>query len=48
MTVINDILDFSKIEAGKLELDPVPFLLYDCLEDTLRALAPRRMPRAWS
>ena len=41
MTVINDILDFSKIEAGKLELDPVPFLLYDCIEDTLRVLAPR-------
>jgi two-component system, sensor histidine kinase and response regulator len=40
MTVINDILDFSKIEAGKLELDPVPFRLYDCLEETLRVLAP--------
>jgi PAS domain S-box-containing protein len=41
MTVINDILDFSKIEAGKLDLDPVAFPLYDCLEDTLRVLAPR-------
>ncbi len=41
MTVIDDILDFSKIEAGKLELDPISFLLYDCVDDTLRALAPR-------
>ena len=41
MSVINDILDFSKIEAGMLELDPMPFNLYDCLEDTLRLLAPR-------
>ena len=41
MTVINDILDFSKIEAGKFDLDAVPFLLYECLEDTLRVLAPR-------
>jgi two-component system sensor histidine kinase/response regulator len=41
MTVINDILDFSKIEAGKLDLDPVPFLVHDCLEDAVRVLAPR-------
>jgi signal transduction histidine kinase/DNA-binding response OmpR family regulator len=41
MTVINDILDFSKIEAGKLNLDPVPFNLRDCLDETLRALALR-------
>ncbi len=41
MTIINDILDFSKIEAGKLDLDPVPFHLRDCLEETLRELATR-------
>ena len=41
LTVINDILDFSKIEAGKLDLDPVPFALRDCLDDTLRTLALR-------
>jgi two-component system, sensor histidine kinase and response regulator len=34
LTVINDILDFSKIEAGKLLLDPVPFSLRDCVEET--------------
>jgi signal transduction histidine kinase/CheY-like chemotaxis protein len=41
LTVINDILDFSKIEAGKLELDPVPFRLRDCLGDALRTCAIR-------
>src|SRR5205823_7477734 len=41
MTVINDILDFSKIEAGRLDLDPVPFHLRDCVGDTLKALALR-------
>jgi PAS domain S-box-containing protein len=41
LTVINDILDFSKIEAGKLELDPVPFRLRDCVEGTLKTLALR-------
>ncbi|MCP5162142.1 MAG: response regulator [Hahellaceae bacterium] len=34
MGIINDILDFSKIEAGKLELEKVPFNLYEVL-DTL-------------
>ncbi len=29
--VINDILDFSKIEAGKLELEEIPFDLWDVL-----------------
>ena len=41
LTVINDILDFSKIEAGKLDLDPVPFALRTCAEETLKALALR-------
>jgi CheY-like chemotaxis protein len=41
LTVIDDILDFSKIEAGKLDLDPSPFHLRDCLGDTLKLLAPR-------
>lgn len=30
--IINDILDFSKIEAGKLELDYVPFNLWEFME----------------
>jgi PAS domain S-box-containing protein len=41
LTVINDILDFSKIEAGKLDLDPQPFALRDCLGDTLKTIAVR-------
>ena len=41
LTVINDVLDFSKIEAGKLELDPMPFDLYECIGDALRSIATR-------
>ncbi len=41
LTVINDVLDFSKIEAGKLELDPIPFCLYDAVVDALRCVAMR-------
>jgi PAS domain S-box-containing protein len=41
LLLLNDILDFSKIEAGKLDLDPVPFLLRDSLEDAVRSLAQR-------
>ncbi len=41
LTVINDVLDFSKIEAGKLDLDPVPFGLRDCVGDALKSLAFR-------
>jgi two-component system, sensor histidine kinase and response regulator len=41
LTVLNDILDFSKIEAGKLDLDPIPFRLRDCLSHTLKTLALR-------
>ncbi len=39
LTIINDILDFSKIEAGKLELEEHPFDLYDCVEQSLDAVA---------
>jgi signal transduction histidine kinase/DNA-binding response OmpR family regulator len=41
LTILNDILDFSKIEAGKLELDPAPLQLRDCLGDTMRTLGIR-------
>lgn len=38
LIVINDILDFSKIEAGKLDLEEVPFALYDTIRETLKPL----------
>jgi signal transduction histidine kinase/DNA-binding response OmpR family regulator/HPt (histidine-containing phosphotransfer) domain-containing protein len=41
LTVLNDILDFSKIEAGKLDLEPIPFRLRDCLGRALKTLALR-------
>ncbi|MGE3805354.1 MAG: response regulator, partial [Gemmataceae bacterium] len=41
LTIINEILDFSKIEAGKLELDPQPFSLRDCLGTIMKSLGLR-------
>ena len=41
LNIINDILDFSKVEAGKLELDPQPFELRQCLESAIDLIAPR-------
>jgi signal transduction histidine kinase len=41
LTVINDILDFSKIEAGRVELEAIDFDLSDCIESTLKTLAPQ-------
>jgi PAS domain S-box-containing protein len=45
LTVINDILDFSKIESGKLELEPHPFRLRTCIEETLDLLAPQAIAK---
>ena len=39
--IINDVLDFSKIEAGKLELEEIPFNLYNTLENLASSLAIR-------
>jgi two-component system, sensor histidine kinase and response regulator len=41
LSVINDILDFSKVEAGKLDLEMIEFNLYDCVGETMKALALR-------
>jgi signal transduction histidine kinase/DNA-binding response OmpR family regulator/HAMP domain-containing protein len=41
LTIINDILDFSKVEAGRLELDPQPFELRECLESAIDVIAPK-------
>ena len=39
--LINDILDFSKIEAGKLEMEAVPFLLDDVLNNVASVTSQR-------
>ena len=41
LALLDDVLDFSKIDAGRLELDPVPFGLRQCLDEALRVLALR-------
>lgn len=41
LTVINDILDFSKIEAHKLDIEAINFELVNCIDETVRLLAPR-------
>ncbi len=35
LNIINDILDFSKVEAGCLELETVPFDLYDLIDSLI-------------
>ena len=39
--LINDILDFSRVESGRLQLDPIEFNLYNCVGETMKALALR-------
>jgi signal transduction histidine kinase/CheY-like chemotaxis protein len=41
LSILNDILDFSKIESRKLELESVPFVVGDIVNDTLKPLALR-------
>ncbi|WP_020526631.1 ATP-binding protein [Flexithrix dorotheae] len=35
---VNDILDFSKIEAGKLNIEKIPFSVYDVVEEVRHTL----------
>jgi two-component system sensor histidine kinase/response regulator len=39
LAVINDILDFSKIESGMLDLESIPFDLFDCLGEAMKSMA---------
>jgi signal transduction histidine kinase/CheY-like chemotaxis protein len=39
LTIINDCLDFAKIEAKKIEFDPVPFSVTDCVDSCLSMLS---------
>ncbi len=41
LVIINDILDFTKIESEKLELESIPFLLNECIEDSLELISSK-------
>ncbi|MEI8312615.1 MAG: ATP-binding protein, partial [Verrucomicrobiota bacterium] len=43
LVIINDILDFSKIESGTFKLDPRPFDLRDCVDETVALCTPERL-----
>lgn len=45
MAMLNDILDFSKMESGKMELDPHPFSLRDCIEEVCALFRPRAVEK---
>jgi signal transduction histidine kinase len=38
LSLVNSILDFSKIEAGRMELEPVPTVVVDLVDETLHFL----------
>ncbi|MBU0966981.1 MAG: response regulator [Proteobacteria bacterium] len=39
LDVVNEVLDFSKIESGSLEIDHIPFSLFDVVGNSLNILA---------
>ena len=41
LTIINDILDFSKVEVGKLEIDPHPTNIKQCVKNAVDLLETR-------
>jgi len=41
LVIINDILDFSKIESDRMEMEVQPFVLRECIEDTLDLLGSK-------
>ncbi|HSD62843.1 MAG TPA: response regulator, partial [Ignavibacteriaceae bacterium] len=41
LSLIDGILDFSKIEAGKIDLEELPFNLYQCVEEAIELNSER-------
>jgi PAS domain S-box-containing protein len=41
LSLLNEILDFSRIESGRMELDPVPGDLWDCVQGAIRLMNVR-------
>jgi len=41
LTILDDLLDISKLDADKLELEMVPFIIADVVDQTLAVMAPR-------
>ncbi len=39
--IVNDLLDVSKLEAGRFELETVPFIVSDTIEQCLAVMTPR-------
>jgi signal transduction histidine kinase/ligand-binding sensor domain-containing protein/CheY-like chemotaxis protein len=40
LSLLNNLLDFSRIESGRMELHPVDFSLYQCLDEATATLRP--------
>lgn len=45
LTIINDILDFSKIEAGRMDLELIPFQLYETVENVIEQVKYRAVEK---
>ncbi len=41
LLIVDDLLDISKLEAGRLELESIPFLVVDTIEQSVAVLEPR-------
>lgn len=39
LAILNDILDLSKVEAGKMELEIIPYHLYEIVQDAVKLMA---------